>query len=67
MTRIHDDEVNEISKCNLLNDIINPPKRTKILNSHNSPIIHGCINIIKGRANIKNFLILLDSRFIYTI
>ena len=28
--RIHDKEVNEISECNLLYDILNPPKRTKI-------------------------------------
>ena len=31
--RIHDKEVNKIAEYNLLHDIINPPKRTKILNS----------------------------------
>ena len=29
MTRIHDIEVNKIAECNLLHDILNPPKRTK--------------------------------------
>ena len=48
MTRIYDNEVNNISECNLLHDIINPPKLTKNLNSHYSPIIHGCMNTIKG-------------------
>ena len=32
MTCIHDNEVNNIAECNLLHDIINPPKRTKKLN-----------------------------------
>ena len=30
MTRIHDKEVNKIAECNLLNYIINTPKRAKI-------------------------------------
>ena len=29
MTRINDNEVKNIAECNLLYDIINPPKRTK--------------------------------------
>ena len=44
MTRIHNNEVNNITERNLLHDIINPPKRTKNLNSHYSPILHGCMN-----------------------
>ena len=28
MIHIHDKEVNKISECNLLHDIINPPKHT---------------------------------------
>ena len=31
MTRIHNNEVTNISECNLLHDIINPTKCTKIL------------------------------------
>ena len=54
-------KINNISECNLLHDIINPPKRAKKLNSHYSIIMHGCINIRKGRAKFKKFLILLDS------
>ena len=61
MTRIHDDEVNKISECNLLHDIINPPKRTRILNIHYSPIINGCMNTRKSRAKFNNFQILLNS------
>ena len=40
MMRIHYREVNKISECNLLHDIINTPKRTKNLKSHYSPILH---------------------------
>ena len=51
MTRMHDEEVNKIAECNLLHDIINPPKRSKTFNSHYSPILHGFINTRHGRAN----------------
>ena len=34
MSRIYDNEVNKIAECNLLHDIFNLTKRTKILNSH---------------------------------
>ena len=67
MIYIHDDEVNNISECNLLHDIINPPKRAKNINSHYSPILHGCMNIRKGISKFKNFLILLNSVFSSTI
>ena len=61
MIHIHDKEVNKISEYNLLHDIINPPKRAKNLNSHYSPILHVCMNNRHGRANFKDFLILLDN------
>ena len=61
MMRIHDKELNRISECNLLHDIINPPKLTKKINSHYSPIIHGCMNTRKGKSKFKNFRKLLDS------
>ena len=67
MIYIHDNEVNNISECNLLHDIINPPKRDKNLNSHYSPILHGCMNTRKGRAKFKNFRIILNSGFSYTV
>ena len=34
MTRIHNNELNNIAECNLLHDMINPQKRAKIFNSH---------------------------------
>ena len=61
MIYIHDKEVNKISECNLLHDIINPPKRAKNLNSHYSPILNVCMNTRKGRSRFKNFQIILDS------
>ena len=42
---------------------MNPPKRAKHLNSHYSPILHGCTNTRKVKAKFKNFLILLESGF----
>ena len=44
MTHIHDNEVNNIAELNSLHDIINRPKRSKILNIHYSPILHGFMN-----------------------
>ena len=61
MTRIHNKEVKNIAEFNLLHNIINPPKRAKILNRHYSPILHICMNTRKGKAKFKNFCILLDS------
>ena len=61
MIQIHEKEVNKISECNVLHDIINSPKRAKILNNHYSPIIHECMNTIIGKAKFKNFQILLGS------
>ena len=54
-------EVNKIPKCSLLHDIINPPKRAKILNGPYSPILHGCMNNIKGKEKFKKFRIILDN------
>ena len=34
MTFIHENEVNKISKCNLLHAILNPSKHTTTLNIH---------------------------------
>ena len=59
--RIHDKEVNKISECNLLHDIINPTKCAKILHSHYSPIVHGRMNTRNGRAKFNNPITLLDS------
>ena len=67
MTCIHNKEVNKIAEYNLLYDMINPPKRTKNINIHYYPIIHGYMNTIHGREKFRNFLILLDSGFNYTI
>ena len=61
MTHIHNNEVKNIDEWNLLHDIINNLKRTKKLNSHYSPILHGCMNTRKGKAKFKKFRILLDN------
>ena len=58
---MHNNEVNNIAECNLLHDIINPPRRAKNLNRHYSPILHGCMNTIRVKSNFKNFRIILDS------
>ena len=47
MKRVHDDKVNIRYELNLLHDIINPPKRTKVLNRNYSSILHGCFNTRK--------------------
>ena len=54
MIYINDNELKNIDECNLLHDIINPPKRAKNINSHYSPILNECINTRKGRAKFKN-------------
>ena len=54
MTCIHEKKVNKLAECNLLHDILNPPKRTKILNRHYFPILQGCMNIRQDKANLKN-------------
>ena len=61
MTRIHNNEVNNIAERNLLHDIINTPRRAKKLNSHYSPILHGFMNTRKDKAGFKRFFVLLDS------
>ena len=61
LIHIHDKEVNKIAECNLLYDTISPPKHTKHLNRHYSPILHGCMNNRIGREKFKNFRILFES------
>ena len=57
---VHDNEVENIFECNLLHEKINPPKRTKNMDSHYSPILCLYMNTRKGRTNINNFRNLLD-------
>ena len=64
---IHDKEVNNISECNLLHDMINPHKRAKNINRYYSTIIHGCMNTRKNMEKFKNFWNILDSGFSSTI
>ena len=45
MNCINDIKLNNVGEYNLLHDILNPSKRTKNINSHYSPILHGFINI----------------------
>ena len=44
MNHIHDNEVSNTYEYNLLHDILNPSKRAKNINRHNSPILHACMN-----------------------
>ena len=60
MNSIHDDKVNHTYESHSLHDILNPSRRTKDMNSHYSPVIHGFVNTHKGRARFNNFRILLD-------
>ena len=50
---INDNEVNNISECNLLYDIINPPKCAKNINSYYSLILHGWMNIGEIKQSSK--------------
>ena len=44
MTCIHKKRVDELAEFYLLHDILNPPKLTKNLNSHYSPILQQFVN-----------------------
>ena len=61
MNCLYDEYVNNISEWNLLYGILNTSKHTKNINIHYSPILHGYMDILGGKAKFKNFLILLDS------
>ena len=50
MKNINDNEVNNISEFNLLHDILNPYKSTKITDSYYLPILHGFMNTHRGRS-----------------
>ena len=60
MKNIDYSDINNIDECNLLQDILNPYQRNKILKIHYSPHLHGCMNTRKGRLKFNNFKILLD-------
>ena len=49
MDSIHDNKVNNIAECNLPHVILNPSKCTKNVNIHYSTILHGCMNIRRGK------------------
>ena len=53
MTCMHGNKVNKLAECNLLHDMINLPKRTKILNSHYYPILHRYMNTQKVKRSLK--------------
>ena len=67
MNNIHDNKVNNIAECNLLNDIVNTSKCTKDINTNYFPILHLCINTCKGRVKYNSFKDLLDSGFSPTV
>ena len=51
---MQNNKVKNVSECNLLHDIINPPQRAQHLNNHYSPILHGCMNNGKVKQSLKN-------------
>ena len=55
MIYIHGYEVKNMPECNLLHDIINPPRRARNINIRYFPILHGCMNTRKGREKFNNF------------
>ena len=57
MACIYGKEVNKISECNLLHDILNPPKQTKNFKIHYSPIQYGCMNTDKSLGSFVYYLI----------
>ena len=52
MNHIYINKVNNIYEYNLPNDILNPSKHTQNMNFQYSPILLGCMNTSRGRANI---------------
>ena len=62
MNNIHDNEINNISKCNLLKDISKHSGRVKNLNYKYYPILTGYMNICTGKEKLYIFLTLLYSR-----
>ena len=67
MACIDEIKVNTLYECNLLHDIISPPKHTKQLNICYSSILQGCMNTRKGKEKFKNFQILLYGGCSYII
>ena len=52
MEIIHENDINDISECSLIYDILNISKCKE--KSHYSPILHGCMNARRGREKCKN-------------
>ena len=53
MNSIYDKDVNDISECNLLYDLINNPTLPKNINPHYYPVLYGCMNTCRGGYNMK--------------
>ena len=49
------EKLNKLDEFNLLNDILNTPKRTNILDIRYSPILQGCMNTRKVKSRFKKF------------
>ena len=58
---IYDRKVNNKAECYLLHNVLKTSKLAKNINSHNYPILHGCMNTCRCRARYNMFRILLDS------
>ena len=56
MTCIYENRVNKLAECNLLHDVLNPPKRTKIEISTTLLLYKDIyMNKHKGKVKFKNF------------
>ena len=61
MNCIHNKDINNISEFNIIHDILKSYKCTKNINIYYTPILHGCVNTLRGKATSVVFLILLYS------
>ena len=55
MNFIHYNKANNITECNLINDILNTSKLNKYINRHYYPILHGCMNTRGRKSKFKHF------------
>ena len=55
MENIHDNDVNSISQCNTLHDILNPSNGVNNTNSSYSAILNGFMNTRRGKVKYKAF------------
>ena len=55
MTCINRNKLNELYDYTLVQDKLNPPKRTNNIIIHYSPILQGCMNTKRVKLNLRTF------------